>query len=634
MAGDAPRHVWLRRFEPAVFYSALIYAALLLFSVNYLTIYPGLDPSWAYALNRFAHGPLLFGKDLVFTYGPLAYLAVPQHVGANIPVAGVVHILVWAVLIYQLVLLHDSGRRFGALAFTLALICSNRLYLDYWDYLLSALILLSFLLLFQKPDSRSILVVMSLAIGAIFLIKFTGYIMAMLLLAVWATGRLLARPRAGGRELSLLALAFVSGPLAYLLYNPSVTGLYGYVRGSLSISSGFSSAMSLPTPPAAAWHAGMLCLVLAASTGISLWRGWISAVGGSMVILVMWVAFKHGFVLSEPNHQAMFYCFVLQAFAFLLAQMNYTIPKAALFAVIFFGFTFSALQGAATRWPVWTRYWWSPDVNLAKSAELLNSKALNATLDAESANAFRTALIHPYLQTLSGSRVLMFPWDVAYGSLGKFTLVPLFATQAYAAYTQYLDQESASRIANASPPIDYVLFEWKAIFDRHPLLDTPDVWNALYSMYVPAITQPDATLLKRRATSLQTAFRGFSKGNCPAEEWIGVPERSTPVALSLDLRPTLVGSVMSTVYQIAPIMFEVKTRAGKTVGFRIPPSVVASPFPLNYLPLDPAALSQLWTSDQVSDPVVAFRIVGQGLSYIHCRGLEFYNLTGTAIHLP
>ena len=41
----------------------------------------GLDPSWAFALN-YAHAKgLVFGRDLVFAYGPWSWLTVPQAAG-------------------------------------------------------------------------------------------------------------------------------------------------------------------------------------------------------------------------------------------------------------------------------------------------------------------------------------------------------------------------------------------------------------------------------------------------------------------------------------------------------------------------------------------------------------------------
>jgi len=41
-------------------------------SIDWLEI--GLDASWAFAISDAAHKQLIFGQDIIFTYGPLGYL--------------------------------------------------------------------------------------------------------------------------------------------------------------------------------------------------------------------------------------------------------------------------------------------------------------------------------------------------------------------------------------------------------------------------------------------------------------------------------------------------------------------------------------------------------------------------------
>ncbi len=503
------------------FYTLLTYAGLLLFSINYLPVIQGLDPSWAYAVNRFTHGPEIFGKDIIFTYGPLAYIAVPQHVGNNLAVAAAVHILVWCILLYLLVLLWESGQRFGALLFTIALIFSNRLYFYYWDYLLSAIAILIFLVLLKRPQSFSLLVLLALTIGLSFLIKFTGYILAMLLLTIYTAFRapvlrLLPRGKVWP-EVSLLAAAFASGPFAYLLYSPSLANLFGYIRGSLDISSGYSAVMSLVVTPELAWKAGFAAAIIAACAVFCLLKKWVPPAGVLMTFAIAWVAFKHGYVRSEPMHAAMFFCFAILALAFLLGQVPLTPRRAIIFILIFAGFSDFALLQAARRWPVWSAFWWSPNYNLSQAGLLINWHQAERTLDDLSTDSYRTAAVTAYTAKLNHSRVLFFPWDVAYGAQGSFTTVPLFATQAYTGFTHFLDEQSAEHIAQASPPIDFVLFEWKAIDGRNPLLDVPATWNTLFSGYAPESAQGDAILLRRRASPLPIAFHEVSRATCPTE---------------------------------------------------------------------------------------------------------------------
>lgn len=91
---------------------------------------------------------------------------------------------------YLLLLLWESGSKAGSLFFVVGLICSNRLYFYYWDYLLSAMAILALLLLLKRPESVSLLVIFAALAGLSFLVKFTGFMLAMLLLTIYAASLL------------------------------------------------------------------------------------------------------------------------------------------------------------------------------------------------------------------------------------------------------------------------------------------------------------------------------------------------------------------------------------------------------------------------------------------------------------
>ena len=234
---------------------------------------------------------------------------------------------------------------------------------------------------------------------------------------------------------------------------------------------------------------------------------------------------------------------------------------------------------------------------------------------------------------MRGSRVLFFPVDVSFGSRAQVTTIPLFATQAYSAYTAFLDQQSARNIEKASPPIDYIFFEWQSIDDRHPLLDVPATWNAMFSGFLPEAPANNVFLCKRRPEPLPTVFLPSLKGSCPFQTWVDVPSVHTPVALALSLHPTVAGKALTTLFQLGAVSLQVETRSGLTTAMRFPPEVITYPFPINYLPLSPAALDALWRNNVVEDPIVRFRLNGPGLSSLRCDGLQFYDVGGTSIRV-
>ena len=605
----------------------------LLFSLNFQPVSPGLDASWVFAMNYYAHGPELFGKDLVFTYGPLAYLAVPENVGSNLITAAAVHVVVWCVLLYLLLKIGEGSHRASAVLFLTALICSNRLYFLYWDYLLVIIVMLAIILLMKRPGNLFVLGILATMTGIEFLIKFSGFILIALLLAIYVASRLSVVKQTGAGERTLLSLAVLAGPVGYLIYNPSISGLTGYIRGSWNIASGYSASMSLDAEKLLLWNAAILCVALASFTGFSLWKGWITVAGAAMVTVTAWVAFKHGYVRGGAAHAGIFFCLMIMAGAFLVTQIEWARSRLAPFLVPFICFVGFSLYCAGGVFPVWNVSWWAPSYNLRQTAHLFAWRKMTVMLEAMSDKAFKNSVVNEYSSQLGQSRVLFFPWDSSYGSRGSFHSVPIYTTQAYSAYTHYLDDKVAEHITGASPPIDYVLLEWKDVDTRNPFVDVPATWNALFGGFEPVAQPGEALLLKPRSPTLPITFQEIGPAACRFNDWIDVPTRSTPVAVSLDLPVTLLGKTVTMLYHLEPISMEVRTKYGVTVLFRFLPDTASFPFPINYLPLNIPLLHQLWRENRIVDPIVAFRFVGPGVPFFDCGGIRFYDVLGTAVRV-
>ncbi|MBN2054580.1 hypothetical protein JW905_06645 [bacterium] len=64
--------------------AAFLYVALLGCPLKCFPILPGLDPSWGYTLHRFAGSEVKFGRDVVWTFGPLGWISAPMDMGETI----------------------------------------------------------------------------------------------------------------------------------------------------------------------------------------------------------------------------------------------------------------------------------------------------------------------------------------------------------------------------------------------------------------------------------------------------------------------------------------------------------------------------------------------------------------------
>ncbi len=61
----------------------ILYFCLMSFAVQFDPVKTGLDESWAWALNAVTQTSYIFGRDVVFTYGPLGFLMCPRPIGHN-----------------------------------------------------------------------------------------------------------------------------------------------------------------------------------------------------------------------------------------------------------------------------------------------------------------------------------------------------------------------------------------------------------------------------------------------------------------------------------------------------------------------------------------------------------------------
>ena len=73
----------------------LLFIALISFPYRFSPIDTGLDPSWIFAINYFFDNNFIFGRDVIWTYGPLGFLSYPLNVGVNLDMATGFQVCLW-----------------------------------------------------------------------------------------------------------------------------------------------------------------------------------------------------------------------------------------------------------------------------------------------------------------------------------------------------------------------------------------------------------------------------------------------------------------------------------------------------------------------------------------------------------
>jgi len=614
-----------RGLSSLAFCVVLAYGALLLLPTFVQPILPGSALDEAFALNHFIHTQFKFGPDLIFTYGPMGY--VPAPMPGNLGVALAIKVSLWLVLLWQLAAMWRSGRHFASTVLVLGLIAANKVFFYYWDYLVAATILIVLVRMLLGQIEYSGLVLLAILTGFIFLVKFTAFVLSIACVTLYSAG--VRRNKWGWRRIALTKAIFLAGPVAYLIYNPSIRGLFLYIKGAFNIVSGYAAAASLPTNALNIKLAIILCTLLGGSALYALSRRLVTLRGVAIVTFAFWVVFRHGYVRSHPQYEAVFCSFAIFLFAVLLAQMDPRPLDRGILSAVFVLFTVVAMHGAAERWQPQALAYWSPRIK-GTPLDLLHWKQAVENLDHRDDPLFDATLGHTYQAELQGKRALVFPL-ISYPVHDEFEVVPLYTIMAYDAYTPYLDRMSANRILAGTPPLDHIIFEWQSSDNRHPLLDVPVVWNTLFANFVPEIRKDDSLLLVRRPVPLQFVYTPMSTAEYRAGTWVSLPVAKKPVAMSIDLRPTIFGAVLKAAYKQEPVFADMRTLSGNTMRFRLPVDVLADPALINVLPLSFDDTASLWAGNIVEDPVVAFRLVGEGLAHLRPAPYRFYSVDGTSI---
>ncbi|MFC1972201.1 hypothetical protein ACFLVE_02195 [Chloroflexota bacterium] len=101
---------------------AICYLIFITFPGFYSPIRTGLDPSWAYGLNYLAQSGHIFGRDVVFSYGPLGYLLSPLNIGSNLIFALTLWVIVHSLFAFILIHFLKTKRLLPFLLFIIAYI--------------------------------------------------------------------------------------------------------------------------------------------------------------------------------------------------------------------------------------------------------------------------------------------------------------------------------------------------------------------------------------------------------------------------------------------------------------------------------------------------------------------------------
>jgi len=476
--------------------------ALVSFPVGLTDIYRGLDPSYNAAMHILANSDAVFGRDVVFLYGPLGYLAFPQfYFGRTALLAIAASVALDIAIAYRVIQLVRRVAPVAvgiAAAFALVVLgigagaipAAGNSSFPEAAFVLIVLWALDWIV---TPTVSRVpvagIVSISAFAAAMGLVKAE---LAVTCLCVVVVGIAVRAYGVGGRRQAALDVGLAAGTtvvtvlLLWVLVGQPIGALPDYLRGSYEIVSGFSNAMGQPGRDGDVAAAAIVSVVLlgavVTSPGVSTRRRVVTT---GAVTGLLFLAFKEGFARQDFLHTYRF--FVLAATIAIVfvplwgARSGLLLAAPCLgLALVILGTHLSTVLDVGERVEA-----------MGRTARFAVSSSYRANTIAENRARQRDsyALDEEIVSRITGHSVEIEPYETgiawAYPD-AHWKPAPVF--HGLNAYTPYLDKLNATYLASARRP-EYVLRQRKVdLYHRLPRFDPPAANLAVLCHYKEAYT--------------------------------------------------------------------------------------------------------------------------------------------------
>ena len=620
----------------------LLLTSLLAFTPIVPTIIPnaGLDHSWRLAMNQAVAQGLVFGRDIIFTFGPYAELFTHYYHPATHPSAlllGALLGLGHGALLLMRLREQPSHWRWTHVGFATKpwMIIGLHRFTNGWLCCYAAFLLLvdsGDALFFSYPLLVALTACMETApwpansnpvrfpgrrlgyllaialLGALPLIK--GSFLPLTLMAV-ATGSLLHWLH-GERSIATLFILLPTATLLLLwqLAGQPLSALPDYFHMLAPVTSGYAEAMAVWGPP------GHIFSYLLIGTGMLYAAGRATelpplhrAIPLLTVGFFLFITFKAGFVRHEPWHLLIIGSgLVLLMLAVNSSGMTQASPVMALLTVLMFISMHSRTTGAAHPHP-------APVASLRGIAEgkfagleerfterlqQIGAEAALPLSTDDPLGIYVSDLRDPPeaapLPKLAGTTDI-YPHDLAELIASGNSWSPRPVPQSYAVYSPILARLNENHLRGQQAPDNIIFRVGPFIIDeRFPTLEDGLSWPTLLSHYTPFRSDAKYLYLKKRVAPAGMNRTTVLQGSYQLGEKVTLPATNPMLFAEIELPPTLWGRLSMLLFKPDPLYIEVTLVNGENKAYRFIPSMARTGFVLSPLVESTVEFAQLATT--------------------------------------
>lgn len=542
-----------------------------------------LDPSWQLVLNHAAGTDWVFGRDLVYTYGPWGWLTTLYYFSDTFAARLTWELLFKAVAALLLVAVASTlswPRRLGFLAAALVL---PALFQDTLPMLLIAGLILWTA---HSHPHNSLLTLTGVLFGLLALQKFTYLLMIAGGLACLTAHFIIERR--WKHIAALVGSAFGACLIGWLAAGQPLTALPAFLRNTSLISSGYTDAMFLEETAAVFWlglASAVLFLVLVWDS--PRWRKLPLALALTGFGFIAW---KLGFVRADGHTLGFFFPLVFAGLAAPWINRTANWRRTALSSAL----TLTALTGAVVA---------NPEVPGAadravrqylaeKTKALFRLDSLYGYVDRAVAE-LRVQNDLPAVRAAVGpSRIDQFGYEQAVILLNGFAYRPRPVFQSFLAYSSPLAELNAHADRSPTAP-DFTLARLQTIDRRYPTFDDAQLFLRLLSDHSYVLSERNFVLLRRNPTTLPLSREALASGQIPlANDKQAIPAHDRALWAVIDVKSSWLGALRRFLYKPPEIGLIVRDATGAEHRFRLIAPAARSGFLLSPLLRDTTDLEQ------------------------------------------
>ncbi len=550
-----------------------------------------LDASWRLGLTYFLEHGYAFGRDIVFTYGPLGFLLGRTYSGVYLWALiswQVVQAVVAATLLWRLSRPLHGTSRFFYFAFFLLFGVG---YEDALQMILIALLGWAMLRRLSEEKSRVLVVPSGAFLAVLAAIKFTNLVLAGFVVVVVAVYAMMRKRRSAAWW---LAGAFAGGfALVWVLCGEPVRAFPAYVWNSFDVSAGYEASMGLPTPAAPFWKACGIFLLLA---GYVVWHLRTqpdrirSAASFAILAAFLYLNWKHGFVRADGHMLGFFYSALLVCLGF-PALFGERGPSVWIGRLLVVPAALLAIWGVHDALPSVVE--WAGNITNEKIVHNLRAvtdwPGTRQDLDNQLTLQRATVDLPKTRAVVAKATIDVLGYEQGVAILNRFNYTPRPVFQSYSAYTPHLAQLNADFYESRRAP-EYALFKLQTIDERPPMLDDARLLQIFPHEYRFVLNEKGYQLWRRRDTlpaADQLAPRPLTRRavTLGRSEPLGEYEHQ-PLWVTIDVRPTLLGRLRNFLYKPALVQLRLTDVEGGREVYRLPLMAARGGFLLNPIVTD------------------------------------------------